>query len=634
MSIRTAASFSLAVLALAGCCTSRLAAQVPEQPAIESTPAPPPPASTPAQPQTEAPTITFRQTVRRVILDVMVRDAAGKPVHGLTAKDFSVIEDKEPQRVLSFDIFDLDKSSISRGPNAPALPPNVFINVPNLPERGPLYVMLYDLVNTEKEDQMTARQQILKFISSKPAGTRFAIFVNSDELDLAQGFTSDKDTLYAALDPKHPKSHVPRVFLMGRNYGYGNPYTVIDVFTHIGQYLDGIPGRKNLIWVAGTFPTAIYAQEANAIDPGDRIRAEMNALAQAEVAVFPVNVRGVVVSPEGGLTGAAPHGGVGGAASSPPPSAGPSGTASTGSSNSPAASASAAALTSVSQGGASLAGDYTAQEAIAKATGGRASYSDNDLTSALEDVTEDGANYYTLTYSPPNQVDDGKCHNIAVKLDQTAYQLSYRRSYCRVPLTSSATEENGDKSAAGTLTLPLRAGDVLQANMKLGAPMVHDLIFSAHVRTDGSPMLASAAQMQQLQAQAEFFRTHRRNKPDKPLPPTRIQSYIIDYRVLDPEFKALARNGRQPSLEFAVAAFDGNGKVLNGTVNDAVPDTSEQPGENQNSLFRVHQTLVAPVGAVSIRVGVRDRNSDRLGTLEVPLPLKPEPMRQASAVTH
>jgi hypothetical protein len=44
--------------------------------------------------------------------------------------------------------------------------------------------------------------------------------------------------------------------------------------------------------------------------------------------------------------------------------------------------------------------------------------------------------------------------------------------------------------------------------------------------------------------------------------------------------------------------------------------------------------LAVPVGAVSIRVGVRDRNSDRLGTLEVPLPLKPEPVRQASAVAH
>jgi VWFA-related protein len=595
------------------------------------------PQSNGAAERTTPPTLTIRSTVRRVIVDVMVRDAHGQPVHGLTAGNFSVTEDKQPQRVVSFDVYDFDKTSISRGPNAPPLPPNVFVNIPTIPERGPLYVMLYDLVNTEMEDQMTARGKILKFISGKPAGTRFAVFVNSDELYLAQGFTADKDQLYAALDPKRAKSHVPKIFLMGRNYGYGNPYTAIDVLTHIGQYLDGVPGRKNLIWVAGTFPTAIYAQEGNPVDAGDQVRAEMNALAQAEVAVFPVNVRGVVVNPEGALTGAAPNGGVGGAAAGTQLGAGaPAVTTTTGPiSGSPVASTMGIALTVGSQGGASLAGDYTAQEAMATATGGRAFYSDNDLASALEQATEEGANYYTLAYSPPSQEDDGRCHNISVKLDKAGYQMSYRRSYCRVPLVSSALEDSGGKSGAGTFVVPLEAGDVLQANMKLGAPMVHDLIFSAHVHTEGGVALATPVQMAQLEEEAAFFRTHRRNKLEKPLPPVKIQSYSIDYRVLDPQLKAQAmRNDTQPALEFAVAAFDDDGKVLNGTVSDGVAETSTSPGDNKAGLYRVHQLLAVPVKAVSIRVGVRDRMSDRMGTLEVRLPLAPEPVAKALPPTH
>jgi hypothetical protein len=123
--------------------------------------------------EAQEPTLTIRQTVRRVIVDVMVRDSDGKPVHGLTANDFSITEDKDPQHILSFDVYDFDKASISRAPNAPPLPPNVFENIPKVPERGPLYVMLLDLVNTEMADQMMARQQVLKFIKSKPAGTRF-----------------------------------------------------------------------------------------------------------------------------------------------------------------------------------------------------------------------------------------------------------------------------------------------------------------------------------------------------------------------------------------------------------------------------------------------------------------------------
>ena len=584
------------------------------------------PATTAQQPA--PPILTLHSEVRRVLVDVMVRDATGKPVKDLTAADFTLIEDKQPQKILSFDVYDFKKPSIARRPDAPPLPPNVFLNIPSAPEHGPLYVMLYDLVNTEMEDQMTARGQILKFIRSMPDGTRFAIFVNSDGLHLVQGFTSDKNALYAALDSKHSRPHVPRIFLLGRNYGYGDPMISLDELTFMGQYLDGIPGRKNLIWVSGTFPTAVYPREGDPSQASDEIRAEMNALAQAEIAVFPINVRGVVVFPEGQTTGAVPQ--VGGAAPTSPPgtpaaSTSPVAGGSLGS-GSPIASAIVTSSLVVSQGGASLSSDYTTQDALAAATGGSAFYSDNDLAATLETATEQGGNYYTLTYSPPAKDDDGKCHSIRVVLDKKGYTLSYRGSYCRVPTLSAAVEPGAADSS--TVVIPLHAGDILQANMRLGAPMVHDLIFSAHVHTDGPPSMANAEQMAELQWEAEFFMTHKKNKPPKPLPPTRVQRYIADYRVFDPQLKAEAAHGASAALEFAMAAFDADGHTLNGIVNDGLPELSTDSSENKAGLYRIRQTLIVPVGAVSIRIGVRDRASDRLGTLEVPLPLAPEAVAQ------
>jgi VWFA-related protein len=511
--------------------------------------------------------MTIHQTVRRVVVDVMVRDTNGKPVHGLTASDFSVMEDKEPQRVLSFDAYDFDKASIARAPNAPPLPPNVFENIPKAPERGPLYVLLLDLVNTAIQDQMASRTQVLKFIRSKPAGTRFALFVTTDKLYLAQGFTDDKDLLYAAVSAKNPKAHVPKIFLMGGNFGQGGPYTATDMLTHIGEYLDGIPGRKNLIWVAGTFPLAASPEEGNS-PLADMIKAEMNALAQADVAVFPVEVTGVDPNP-------------------------------------------AVSNMNASQGSA---------EIIASATGGLAFYSTNDVVEAITTATEAGGNYYTLTYSPPSQ-DDGKCHKISVKLGKEKDQLSYRRSYCRVLEVSTAGDESKDHAAA-TLAVPLQAGDVLQGNIKPGAPMLHDLVFSAHLQPSGVAV-ASPAQMEHLGEQAAFFRQESRKRPLKPLAPVKVQTFTIDYRVLDPEFKARAagNSGKEPTLEFAVAAFDEDGKVLNGVVNDAVPEASTKPAETKAGLYRARQALIVPVNATSIRVGVRDRANDRMGTLEVPLPL-------------
>src|SRR6202171_795037 len=68
----------------------------------------------------EAPeTPTFRTTVRRVIVDVVVRDSNNKPVHGLTARDFVVAEDGHLQDILSFDVHDFDSPSIALPANTP-----------------------------------------------------------------------------------------------------------------------------------------------------------------------------------------------------------------------------------------------------------------------------------------------------------------------------------------------------------------------------------------------------------------------------------------------------------------------------------------------------------------------------------
>src|SRR5258706_5492670 len=71
--------------------------------------------------------LTFHISVRRVVVDVVVRDSNNKPVHGLKASDFLVAEDGHPQSVLSFDAYNLDTPSIALPPNAPHQPPNHFV---------------------------------------------------------------------------------------------------------------------------------------------------------------------------------------------------------------------------------------------------------------------------------------------------------------------------------------------------------------------------------------------------------------------------------------------------------------------------------------------------------------------------
>ncbi len=91
----------------------------------------------------------LRTTVRRVVLDVVVTDSKGAPVRGLTRSDFAVAEDGQPQTVLSFEASGFNAGMDYVPPKLPPQPPNTFMNLPTTPEKGPLYVLLYDMVNMD-----------------------------------------------------------------------------------------------------------------------------------------------------------------------------------------------------------------------------------------------------------------------------------------------------------------------------------------------------------------------------------------------------------------------------------------------------------------------------------------------------
>ncbi len=555
--------------------------------------------------QTENRNLQFRSAVNRVIVDVVVTDAAGKPVHGLTQQDFAVTENNVPQRVVSFDVHDFDSVSETLPPNL-QLPVNTFVDLPKVPERGPLYVLLLDLVNTETQDQMWSRQELLKFIDAKPAGTRFEVWVLSDELRLVQGFTSDRNLLAAALDSKHPKHHVPKAFLYGQNYGQGDKGAMISVFQFIAQSLDGLPGRKNLMWMANYFPFSTSPIEGDAFDLSQETKQAIDTMTRAQVAVYTFATCGL--SPDdpncGGVLGT---GGAGGTPST--------------------------MFSAVS------ASDVTTK------TGGKA-YRVNDFKGELADALQDGANYYTLTYAPSNSAYDGKERHIKVQLTRPAeggYELAYRRSYYADDPDTPVVQKISAKDEQGP-PAPRKPGDSLMANMEYGAPMAHGLIFRAHVQAAGAPALGTAAQMANLAEQPAYFQVRKKNRPSTALKPIELQTYTIDYNVLLPAKGGSSGNTQPIALEFATAAFDAEGTMLNGVVQNGVQNTSADAkssrGQNANQaanqagnekFYRAQEQIDVPLAATSIRIAVRDMTTDHIGAIEVALPLAAEGPAQAVA---
>jgi len=159
---------------------------------------------------------TFKVSTKAVVVDVVVTDAKGHPVKGLREQDFQLAEDGKAQEVHSFKEF---TSAEEQAPTVPLvgtptrLPPNVFSNETHAPDPGSVTLVLLDLLNTPTADQEYARQQLIKFLETKPKNSQFALCTLSagaSPLRLIQGFTLDENQLLAAIRGKKGARHAVR----------------------------------------------------------------------------------------------------------------------------------------------------------------------------------------------------------------------------------------------------------------------------------------------------------------------------------------------------------------------------------------------------------------------------------------
>jgi VWFA-related protein len=199
----------------------------------------------------------FTVNARLVVLDVVVTDKAGKPVDGLTTKDFQVFEDDKPQHIHSLDspsAHTLPATSIAEGITAvfdPAQPASF--------GHSPVDVLVFDQLNTHFADSSFARRCLHDYLSRQPAlltqpTTLLTVYDNHFKRLL--GFTRDRDALLRAVAAA-PVEYPWKLEVNGKaEYG---PVERLDqslrALEEIAQSYARIPGRKNLIWVGGGFPT-------------------------------------------------------------------------------------------------------------------------------------------------------------------------------------------------------------------------------------------------------------------------------------------------------------------------------------------------------------------------------------------
>lgn len=195
--------------------------------------------------------------VRLVVLDVVVTGKSGEPVDGLTAKDFQVFEDGKPQRIRSIETpsaYRLPPDSIAAGISAvfdPAQPAS-FGN-------SPANILVLDQLNTHFADSSFARRCLHDYLSSQPpllSQPTTLLTVYDNHFKLLQPFTRDRDALLRALAAA--RVQYPWQLEIHGKTDFG-PVERLDqslrALGEIAQSYARIPGRKNLIWAGGGFPT-------------------------------------------------------------------------------------------------------------------------------------------------------------------------------------------------------------------------------------------------------------------------------------------------------------------------------------------------------------------------------------------
>ena len=573
--------------------------------------------------------MAFRAQVNLVLVDVVVTNH-GATVSGLGRERFQIYDDGKPQQIRVFEEHKATDIAIS-DPDF-KLPPHTYSDFPQFSVAGAANVLLLDALNTPVSDQMYVRRQMLQYLKNIAPGTRIAVFTLASRLRIVTGFTTDSSLIASALsgkggaqqsvvlDPGTDQQLSEQISDMS-NLGATQDalssmqqfqadlasfqtdlrvQMTLDAMKQLARYLSVIPGRKNLIWFSGSFPLAI---DPDATLPSefsvmrnysDDVRRTDDMLSAARVAVYPVDARGLMTlpsldaansyssSPAGAasaMSGSGRRGGRGGRMMNASRS---------GSSQPAAAAADQKFLAQTVQ-------EHDTMRQIAEDTGGASFMDTNGLKDAVAEAIANGSHYYTIGYVPALSKYDGAFHRIRINVDG-GYEAEYRRGYY------------ADDPAHAPVD-PAAALNAMNGAIARGGPPLSQILFKVRVLAADDPLAKDVTPAPGPAGEQKDVKGP-------------VRRYLIDYAV-DPHafaFTTLSDGTRHARLEFAVIAYDADGRRLNyvdrGIAYDLTPplyDRAMQTG------VPMHQEIDLPAGRVYLRIVVHDLEGAKVGSTEVPV---------------
>lgn len=385
---------------------------------------------------------TFTATTRAVVVDVVATNGRGEVVTDLAASDFTVLEDNVPQKVESFSAERLKPQA-----ELPPLPQHIYTNQTRYrrPD-GPLTLVLIDFLNTPAEQGPFVRAEFLRFVRSGGLEKqRAAVLVLTSKLYVAQDLTRDAGALRAAAESLRSQTPAIRAekdqaqidavragggweaeMLAERFEGIEAKMVsasldrrvavTLAAYRAIAHAVAGFSGRKNLLVISAGLPFSFTPESKTFREMRhyeDEIRETADLLRESQIAVYPIDARGLDVH---GLSKSTTK-------------------------------TVADMRRSDRENFEDRAGRDFSMYEFADITGGRAFLHTNGLAAAMTATTKDGSAYYTLSYVPSRAEFDGRYRKIQVKAARPGVQLRHRHGYFAVD-RGQAPAESADATFA------------------------------------------------------------------------------------------------------------------------------------------------------------------------------------------
>jgi VWFA-related protein len=316
---------------------------------------------------------------RQITLDVVVTDKSGKPVPGLQQRDFTLLDNKQPQKILSFE-------AVQGGASDPPVE----------------VVLVVDEVNTTFTNVSFERAQIEKFLKHDggelPRPVSLAVLSDAG-MSMGGVTTQEGSALIAELDRN--KAGLRTITRSQGFYGAEDQIGLsLRALQQLADFETPRPGRKLVIWISPGWP--LLTGPRNELTDKDQRRFFSNivglsdSLRQARITLYSVDPLGT--QDEGGFRTSYYQEFVKGVKKA----------------------------SQVQTGNVGL-------QVFATQTGGRVLISNNDLAGEIATSIADANAFYVLTFDGLPGDGPNEYHSLDIKLDKPGLTALTRTGYYAQP---------------------------------------------------------------------------------------------------------------------------------------------------------------------------------------------------------